>query len=319
MAPRFRTGDRVRFLHEKQEGVVQKVISPNQIEVLVDDFVEMVVSPDEIVLVDRSEEKVFGTFADKAPEKKAAAKTAAALHPEINIVKTDDHEYEFWLVNPTQDQLLYTLHLKQRHKFEATASGILEPGREKLIAVMESNAFHELQSSIFQMLRFREGEKGLPAAPFQLELSIRQEVINRQPEELPSLKRKGYAFLLTLEALAPETPLEEYAPKKEVDLRKSFVKQAPAVVDLHIEKLVKNQMGLSSAAMLQIQLEHFEKRLTDGLMQGVTEMVFIHGIGDGVLKREIEKKLKGFSFVKGWRLGEPRTYGNGATVVEMEL
>jgi hypothetical protein len=319
MAPRFRTGDRVRFLHEKQEGVVQKVISHSQIEVLVDDFVEMIVSPDEIVMVDRSEEKVFGTFSDKPPEKKAATKSAASLHPELDILKTEDSEYEFWLVNPSHDQLLFTLHLKQRHKYEATASGILEPGREKLIAVMESNAFHELQGSIFQMLRFREGEKGIPAPPFQMELSIRQEVINRQPEDLPSLKRKGYAFLLTQEALAPDTPVEEYIIPKETDLRKGFSRKDPVVVDLHIEKLVKSQMGLSSGAMLQIQLEHFEKRLTDGLMQGVNEMVFIHGIGDGVLKREIEKKLKGFSFVKGWRLGEPRLYGNGATVVEMEL
>jgi dsDNA-specific endonuclease/ATPase MutS2 len=55
-----------------------------------------------------------------------------------------------------------------------------------------------------------------------------------------------------------------------------------------------------------------KKRLANGLLK-------FHGIGDGVLRREIEKKLSTFNFIKGSRLGEPRLYGNGATVVELDV
>jgi hypothetical protein len=98
-------------------------------------------------------------------------------------------------------------------------------------------------------------------------------------------------------------------------IKASSFSDVPEIVDLHIHKIVKNPMGMDASTMLNMQLAHFDRKLTDALMNSCHQIVFIHGIGDGVLKREIHSRLAGFGFVKSYALADPLKYGNGATLV----
>jgi hypothetical protein len=89
-------------------------------------------------------------------------------------------------------------------------------------------------------------------------------------------------------------------------------------IDLHIEKLVENSEHLSSSGKLQVQLREFEKSLDLAMITHQRSVVFIHGVGKGILKTEIHKilsskqqKKKIRAFTNNYDI----RYGYGATEV----
>lgn len=89
-------------------------------------------------------------------------------------------------------------------------------------------------------------------------------------------------------------------------------------IDLHIEELLDNLNGLSPADMLRCQLDKFNEVMTDNLRDKGRKIVFIHGKGDGVLKKaiyeELSKKYKSV-YVQDASF---REYGFGATMVTIK-
>lgn len=63
-------------------------------------------------------------------------------------------------------------------------------------------------------------------------------------------------------------------------------------VDLHIESLLDNFSGLDNAAMLEYQLDVFQKVLYKHRNNKGLRIVFIHGEGSGRLKSKIKSLLK---------------------------
>lgn len=86
-------------------------------------------------------------------------------------------------------------------------------------------------------------------------------------------------------------------------------------VDLHMHHLVDSQSGLEPAAMLELQLSHFERLLQIGVQQKKKRMIFIHGIGQGVLRHQIWSRIEQFYPDCTCRSADPRRFGNGATEV----
>lgn len=87
-----------------------------------------------------------------------------------------------------------------------------------------------------------------------------------------------------------------------------------AEVDLHIGELVESYAGLSNADMLKIQLDYFGKCLDAAASERLTKIIFIHGVGNGVLKNEIQKRLRNTDGVEFYDASYGR-YGFGATEV----
>lgn len=85
-------------------------------------------------------------------------------------------------------------------------------------------------------------------------------------------------------------------------------------VDLHIEKLVASQKGLSNYDMLNIQMEEVQRKITFCMQKQIPKMVFIHGVGEGVLKSEIEFLLARYDNIS-FQDANYRKYGLGATEV----
>jgi hypothetical protein len=85
-------------------------------------------------------------------------------------------------------------------------------------------------------------------------------------------------------------------------------------VDLHIEKLVPAARGLDVMDLLNYQLEAAQGQLEFALRTKIQRIVFIHGVGQGVLKEEL---LTLFRRYEGLEVSDadPRKYGMGATEV----
>ena len=87
------------------------------------------------------------------------------------------------------------------------------------------------------------------------------------------------------------------------------------VIDLHIHELIDDQSGLQDRTKLDIQLNHFERMMRIAGEQRVKRVIFIHGVGQGVLRHQIRSRLDSYSPDCTVRDGNPREYGAGATEV----
>jgi dsDNA-specific endonuclease/ATPase MutS2 len=88
----------------------------------------------------------------------------------------------------------------------------------------------------------------------------------------------------------------------------------PPEYDLHIEKLVKNHQQLDQADILQIQTDTARIHIDHALRNRIPKIVLIHGVGEGVLKQELEVLFRRYDGLTH-RDADYRKYGSGATEV----
>ncbi|MCR5862634.1 DNA mismatch repair protein MutS [Flavobacterium sp. J372] len=83
---------------------------------------------------------------------------------------------------------------------------------------------------------------------------------------------------------------EKEEPKKRSFTRekKSRKDDITLEIDLHIEKLVKKKGGMSNYEILTLQSETARRQLDFAIANRIPKVVFIHGVGEGVLKAELE-------------------------------
>ena len=113
----------------------------------------------------------------------------------------------------------------------------------------------------------------------------------------------------------------EVAKEKETPKPRSFVKErkdkheisAPEF-DLHIEKLVPNKKGMSNYDILTLQSETAKRHIEFAIRNRIPKIVFIHGVGEGILKAELDFLLGRYDNI-AFQEGNYQKYGQGATEV----
>lgn len=88
----------------------------------------------------------------------------------------------------------------------------------------------------------------------------------------------------------------------------------PLEVDLHIHHLTNSTKNMTNFDMLNIQLDTARSQLEFAIRKRIQKVVFIHGVGQGVLKAELETMLSRYNNVKFYEANF-REYGAGATEV----
>jgi len=85
-------------------------------------------------------------------------------------------------------------------------------------------------------------------------------------------------------------------------------------VDLHIHQLVESTRGLGNFDMLNLQLEHAKRQLEFAMQKRIQRVVFIHGVGEGVLKEELQYLFGKYDNLEHYD-ADYQKYGLGATEV----
>lgn len=107
---------------------------------------------------------------------------------------------------------------------------------------------------------------------------------------------------------------EESKPKRVVRTRKKERNLPPMEVDLHIHQLTKNYKRMSNYDMLTLQLDTAKRQLEFAISKRITKVVFIHGVGQGVLKSELEFLFNRYEGLKFYE-ADYQKYGQGAMEV----
>lgn len=89
----------------------------------------------------------------------------------------------------------------------------------------------------------------------------------------------------------------------------------PMEVDLHIQQLVPKTRGLDNFEILNIQLDTARYKITFAISKRIQRIVFIHGVGEGVLRYELHRLLKEYEGQLKFYDADYQKYGIGATEV----
>jgi len=90
--------------------------------------------------------------------------------------------------------------------------------------------------------------------------------------------------------------------------------QPPMEVDLHIHKLVKSTKGMSNHDMILLQLDTAKRQLDFAIHKRIPRVVFIHGVGQGVLKEELKFLFRRYDNIN-FSDADYKKYGLGAMEV----
>jgi dsDNA-specific endonuclease/ATPase MutS2 len=158
-------------------------------------------------------------------------------------------------------------------------------------------------------------------------------VVLHYNEKKKLVVRTDHGFELTVEEknVVKEIPADEYEinfseqekfirGKLMSDIRKKNRPVPKALtemeVDLHIYELVESTRNMTNGEMLQAQIRHFKSKLQEAINKKLTKVIFIHGVGEGVLRSEIRHQLRNYENVEVLD-GDYKKYGAGATEVRI--
>ena len=145
------------------------------------------------------------------------------------------------------------------------------------------------------------------------------EALTSQPEAAGKVDAAALRAQLTGDAPVPVRPAAVVAAESS---KAALVVQAPPhELDLHLEALLPNggkDEELSNAAILRLQLDAFEDALIRALATNMHEIIFIHGSGAGVLRKEIHRQLSRNKDIKFFEDAQKEKFGFGATLVRLK-
>ena len=312
-------GDRVRVLHGKEEGVIRKVSTGGRLEVEIEDGFVIPVMKSEVVLIAEAEKSYFGDSQTSSVDIEIPLPISAPKDQGLYLafLPINDQNLSLYLINDSPKAYLSHASEVYGSNHRTLFAGTLGAGEVKKI---DDRLLKELDEWPSFLLRFipiqAKLEKAIPAFERQFKLKATQ--FFKHLSTAPLLGKKVYLFALEqttreldIHGLNAElNPISSTPPPTKV--------QAPAAsIDLHIEAIHPKPDSLSNSEKLRIQLEVFEKNLNQAIAVGMDQITFIHGIGNGVLRKEIHKRLSQIGNISYFQDTQKDQWGYGATLVKI--
>ncbi|WP_128543919.1 Smr/MutS family protein [Larkinella soli] len=317
-------GDKIRMLRAKEQGVITRFLPGNQVEIEIEDGFRIPVMRSEIVVVSPLEAARFQNEpAALEPQKSYRSEIIGNTGIYLAFVPQNDREVALHLVNNTDWDLPMTIGEERDGRYTGLQSEILRPRTQlKLNQMYAVSTFENWPTFLFQALWFRRGGSTL-REPLIKRLKCRAQTYYKNKKTVPVLNEPGHLFQLDDEVgskpVEPAVIRSQMLEPSETAVPAPAVKRPSSVVDLHIEKLLPDGFGRrTNAELLEVQLQEFEKSLENAIAVGMEEITFIHGVGNGVLRNEIHRRLGKHSGVRFFEDAQKEKFGYGATKVKIK-
>ena len=327
---KYKVGDKVKFLDEEGGGRISKIISSNMVSVIIEDGFEIPTLSSNLVKIEQSDstsaENLFEPDFDvEIPEPSITDEIPAdtiislpnysALEPKpkgiyLSYVPQRQNllisgELDIYLVNHSNYDILFSLHLKSNNTYSGFDYGSVTPNSKYLIHTIEREEIDDWLTGNIQILFHHETAAELLSpsdTDFKLKITRFVKEENYRPVSFMS-EKSVLVSICEIVAMRRENEFVEKSEHK-VETQKSIIvthnnfidkhktNEDSAEIDLHIGELKENFSHLSKLEILRIQLDYFEKCLESALQNNIKRMVIIHGVGQGILKSEIRKAFK---------------------------
>ena len=328
-------GDKVRLLRGSEEGVITQFLKNNLIEVEIEDGFAIPVMRNEVVVVAKEESNYFQPIesAREAPPRPSPRDLEKARQVEgiyLAYVPINDQQLSLHLINTTDFAMPYVLGEEANGNFKGVSSGTIETNSTVKVSNLLVADFDRWPVLIFQALYYRSGYYTL-REPLMRRIKHKAAPFFKSKATAPLLDKPSFLFSIDQAAtsggapvggkpLDPEKLKESMLAPKEDARAKDQIKltRPSAQVDLHIEELTDAYDSMNNGDMLALQLQTFEEKLDQAIATGMDEITFVHGVGSGVLRREIQKRLSKMKNIMHFQDAMREKFGYGATLVRIK-
>lgn len=230
---------------------------------------------------------------------------------------------EIFLINNTPLDVIYALFLKDNEGYTGNDYGSIGAFSKNNIQLADRDQLEYYTHGMLQILFFSDFMKEI-IDPVSKEFRIKTVKLLKEDNYVENTVFNKKAFIYKIceppvpmmkdkEAKA-ETRIPEAQLKRDSLIKKHHIEEGFAEVDLHIEALCDEYLKLGKHEKLQIQLDYFNRCLEDAISWNYERVIFIHGVGAGILKLEITKILEQYPFLEYFDASIAK-YGIGATEV----
>ena len=311
---KYKLGDFVRFVDEKMEGFVTRIIDEQMIGVTGADDFEIPVLASKVTTVHGYQPAgaVQENTDDATQVIKGDFKTRGVYLAVISDLKAHTVVH-FQLINDTSFQLLASLTTDKQNNFKGEYNGIILPGSATKIYSAQLADLQLWPKFIIRVL-FHTSYNIEPPAPLQVNEKFKAKDFSGTKKRVPVTGEQGWLIQLD----EPEPLIDPQKLKEsffKTTEKKAEVEKSGNEIDLHIEKLHNDYRFINSKEILAIQLGCFNKMLDAAIVHQLPEIVFIHGSGNGILKHEIHKLLSKNQRIQTFMDARKDKFGYGATKV----
>jgi len=311
---KYKLGDFVRFVDEKMEGFVTRIIDDQMIGVTGQDEFEIPVLASKVTSVHGY--TLPGAAKTEVDEQPVIASTQFKTKGVFIGVVSDakaNSVVHFHLVNDTSFQLLASLTTEKQHTFKGEYAGIVGPHSTVKIYSAQLADLQLWPKHIYNVLYYTAQNIEAPA-PLVVQEKYKAKNFSGSKKVLPLLNQSGWLIQLDEPEFEIDAQLLKESFFKSAE-EKAPVEKPKQEVDLHIEKLRNDHEFLNGAEILRIQLDTFNKALDAAIVHQLPDVTFIHGTGNGVLKHELHKLLSKNNRIQTFMDARKEKFGYGATKV----
>ncbi|HEY9123183.1 MAG TPA: DUF2027 domain-containing protein [Bacteroidales bacterium] len=337
----FRIGDKVKFLNEAGGGVIKKFLANNQAMVEIEDGFEINTllsnlvhdtSAQHIALDVEPEAKPTKVEKPKNFVKEPQDKASGPTFSEKKIVSDDKalvclaivpvgldsafaySLFDLYILNDSNYDILFTAAQVKDNIYRLIEKGELEAGMSMNIGQYTLEKLKTIQRIVVDVLYFSTSSY-ISKVPTTHNSDFAGIAWNN-PETFS--KNDYFDEPAIIIQLGRKTSFKS-SSKTNKDVVKieseAQVVNETEEVDLHIEEITDSIEGLQPGEILQMQMARFETTLEGALKAKTKRIVYIHGVGNGKLRYEIQKVLKNKYPSLQYQDASYAEYGFGATMV----
>ena len=242
--------------------------------------------------------------------------------------------FEAYLVNDSNYYLFFNYMNRQNNSWISRYNGIVEPNTQIFLEEFGKEELNDLERICVQLIAFKKDKPYSLKNAISVELHLdtvkfykqhcfmENDFFDEDAMVYPIVRQDIPEKELLISAAELQQAMQQkvYEDRRapQTIVKKKVTDSSILEVDLHITELLDNTNGLSNADMLNYQLEKFHEVLAKYAANKGQKIVFIHGKGDGVLRKAIEKELKTKYKQYYYQDASFREYGFGATMVTIK-
>lgn len=256
----------------------------------------------------------------------------AFVPEDIKAVSTTP--FEAYLVNDSNYYMYYTYLGAEGKSWTARSHGLIEPNTKLLLEEFEKSELNDREHVAVQLIAFKDKRSFVMKPAVSVEIRIDTVKFYKLHTfqstdffETPALvydiikndfpTKQVYVSAEELQDALMEKKVTD-APSTPQTLIKRGGKNEIIEIDLHIGQLLDDTHGMGNSEILNYQLDKFREVLEKYKTKREQRIVFIHGKGDGVLRKalldELKRKYPNFRHQDA----SFQEYGFGATMVTIK-
>lgn len=253
----------------------------------------------------------------------------------IDVKTFSQTRFEVYVVNDSNYYVRFAYLSAEGAGWRLRATAEVEPNTKQFVEEVGRESLGEMERVSMQLVAYKREKTFIlkPAIDVQLRIdsvkfyklhTFRENDFFEQPSLLyPIVENDRPARSLVIDA---QQLKEQMYQKADAQPRRPLVAPArkdgsgdePLVIDLHADEILETTRGLSAADILNYQLDVFRRTLKEHEKHKGMKIVFIHGKGEGVLRRALLNELQYRYKQYQHQDASFQEYGYGATQVTIK-